>query len=455
MSAVLFICLCVTAASAQWPNSDRVDRQFADSTSVLFLEAVRLIRDHYVEARNEEELYGVAGRRLMFALPPHCTEDLPRWVDCTADPATCLLGTIERIAAKCNIDRRALVVSALKLVLKELDPNCALLDARMLKELDVSTSGRFGGIGMAVAQRDGDYVVISCFEGSPAFDAGIKAGDMVLAIDGEPIHDLPLIEVLGKVRGRAGSPIRLTLRLRGSDDTRQITLKRQSIRISPVRHLMLPGGIGYLRIVNFQNSTAPEVARALRQLTGSSRGKLNGLVLDLRDNPGGLFDQGIQVADMFVPSGPMTFLRGRNASLNREFMATGRAPFAHIPVAVLVNRGTASAAEILAAAIRARPDMVVIGEPSFGKASVQGVYQMRNDMALRLTTAHYYTPDGRDIDGRGIEPDVRLEDANPQEKGTRPRGLDLESLRDDEAIAKALEMLQGEQGVGTPFPTLF
>jgi len=447
--------LCVTAATAQWPNSERSERRSPDPTSALFLDAVRIIRDHYVEAREEEKLYGVAAHRLMLVLPPHCTDDLPRWTDCTVDAPSCLLATVEQIAAKCNLERRALVMSALRFVLRDLDSNCALLDARMLKELDVSTSGRFGGIGMAVSQRDGDYVVISCFEGSPAFSAGIKAGDVVLAIDGEPIHGLPLIEVLGKVRGRAGSTIRLTLRLRGSDDTRQITLRRQAIRIAPVRYLMLPGGIGYLRIVNFQNNTASEVARALRQMAGSAKGGLRGLVLDLRDNPGGLFEQGIQVADLFVASGPITLVRGRDVSLNREFMTSGRGAFAGIPIAVLINRGTASAAEILAAAVRARPDVVMIGEPSFGKASVQGVYPIRDDTALRLTTAHYYTPDGRDIDGMGIQPDVLLEDVGHPEKGSRPRGLDLESLRRDEAVAAALEHLQGGRDEESPFPTLF
>jgi carboxyl-terminal processing protease len=278
---------------------------------------------------------------------------------------------------------------------------------------------------------------------------------VVLAIDGEPIHGLPLIDVLSKVRGRAGSSIGLTVRLRGSDEARRVTLRRQAIRIAPVRHRILPGGIGYLRIVNFQNNTASEVARALRQMTGSVKGGLRGLVLDLRDNPGGLFDQGIQVAELFVASGPLTLVRGREAGLNREFTATRRGAYSKVPIAVLINRGTASAAEILAAAVRSRPDAVVIGEPSFGKASVQGVYPIRDDMAVRLTTAHYYTPDGRDIDGRGIEPDERVEEPAHLERNPRPRGPDLEGLQKDEAVTRALEYLQAARDDKSPFPTLF
>lgn len=453
--ALLVMSMWMTAAAAQWPVDGRQDRHAADAPSALFFDAVRQVRDHYVEARDEDALYGSVSRWLTLTLPPQCTEDLPAWADCRTDPPSCLMETIDRIAAQCNLDRRSLVLMAVRRALSDLDANCGLLDARMLKELDVSTSGRFGGVGMVVTARDGDYVVISCFEGSPAFNAGIKAGDVVLAIDGQPIHGLPLWEVLGKVRGRAGSSVSLTMRLRGSEEARQVTLRRQAIRIAPVRHRVLPGGIGYLRIVNFQNSTASEAARALRQMTGSVKGGLRGLVLDLRDNPGGLFDQGIQVADLFVASGPLTLVRGRDAGLNREFSATRKGAYSTVPIAVLINRGTASAAEILAAAVRARPDVVVIGEPSFGKASVQGVYPIREDMAVRLTTAHYYTPDGRDIDGRGIEPDERVEEASVVDSNPRPRGPDLDALLKDEAVMKALEYLQEARGDKSPFPTLF
>ena len=221
----------------------------------------------------------------------------------------------------------------------------------------------------------------------------------------------------------------LSLKSSGTDEVRQVRLRRRLIRIPPVRHQMLERGIGCLRIVNFQNSTSREVRKALGKMFRSVPGGLKGLILDLRGNPGGLFDQAIAVADLFLREDVITRVQGRGERMNREFRAEPRGTFPRIPMVVLIDRGTASAAEILAGALEGRPDVIIMGEPSFGKASVQGIFPIPGGRALRLTTAHYYTPDGRDIDGRGIEPDVEI---------AQPRNLDSNdelSLEQEDAFA--------------------
>lgn len=344
----------------------------------------------------------------------------------------------------------------MKILLRNLDPNSALMDANMVKELKISTSGRFGGIGMVVGAKHGDYVVISALDGSPAFRAGIKTGDKVLAIDGEPIHGLPLLEVLSKVRGPSGSRIRLTIESRDKGVTRQVTLRRRVIRIPPVRYEKLGGNVGYLRIINFQTGTAKAVRRALRRLFRDTPGGLKGLILDLRSNPGGLFDEAIKVADLLLSSKTITVVKGRLQRINREFRAKRNRTFPQVPTVVLINRGTASGSEILTAALRQRPDVVVMGEHSFGKASVQGVFLLGEGRALRLTTAHYYTPEGVDIDGKGIKPDIEVQDSDEGSGRVKPRGLGDSDVRHDRVVAKALKyIVTGRSPVKSPFPTLF
>jgi carboxyl-terminal processing protease len=228
------------------------------------------------------------------------------------------------------------------------------------------------------------------------------------------------------------------------------------IRIPPVRYLNLGSGLGYLRIVNFQQNTAEEVRKALSRAFPRGKEALKGLILDLRDNPGGLFDQAIEVADQFLPSGTITSLRGRNPTLSREFVAGTKPNFRRTPVVVLINRGTASASEILAGALQGQPGVRVVGEKSFGKASVQAVYPLRGGSALRLTTARYYTPDGRDIDGKGLEPDI-IEEVT--EEGLGKQRVDLlkvAELEEDKGVRKAIEcLLSSRSAVKGTFPTLF
>ena len=294
--------------------------------------------------------------------------------------------------------------------------------------------------------------MISAFDGSPAGRAGIESGDTVLEIDGEPIGGLPVPEVLMKVRGRAGTYITLTVESRKTGGVHRLRMRRRTIRVPPIQYFELADGIGYVKIVNFQQKTASEARRALRKLYRRSGDQLRALILDLRNNPGGLFDQAIDVANLFLSHGTITRLLGTDSTTNREFKAGLRGTFPEVPMIVLVNRGSASASEILAAALRQRSDVYIMGETTFGKASVQGIFLLGHGMALRLTTAHYYTPEGRDIDGIGIEPDIRIEsDAEtPDAPGNILSGKNR--LLAEEGVRAAIEFLRASK---SPFSSLY
>jgi carboxyl-terminal processing protease len=423
----------------------------------LFSDTISLIREHFPGDISDAKIFSKALENLTLTLLPHCTEHVRPIAECSGDPAECYLDAIESIAHRCNIPTRQLIVMALGILLRNLDANSALMDPRMLDELKISTSGKFGGVGMVVSSKGGDYVVISCLEGSPAYRADIKPGDTVMAIDGEPLHGLPLPQVLSKVRGRAGSRISLSIKMRGTETVRDVSLRRRIIRVPPVRHHMLDGGIGYIRIVNFQESTSREVAKALRKLFRSSPSGLKGLILDLRANPGGLFEQAIKVADLLLPSDIITVVKGRGKRLNKEFRARRQGTFPSVPMVVLVDRGTASAAEILAAALQNRPDVLVMGERSFGKASVQGIFLLRTGgMALRLTTAHYYAPDGRDIDRKGIKPDVLIKQPETHGELGSPPAVERKGLDSDRVVSRASDYLRSSRSARrSPFPSWY
>jgi carboxyl-terminal processing protease len=403
----------------------------------VFDEAMRLTKQHYADPIDEGEALGGTLARLMLSLPPHCAEDLG---DCPGSAQSCFKEALRRIAELCGFKTERLVVRAVNIFMQSLDANSSLMDAEALKELKIGTSGKFGGVGMVVNPKDGDYVVISPFEGTPAFKAGIKPGDIILEIDGQPLHGLPLTEVLRRVRGPAGSTIIVKIRESKTGNIRQIRMHRQIIRIPTVRYVMIRPGIAYMRIKNFQENAPRDVEAALNRINAATHGRLKGMILDLRDNPGGLFDEAIDVADLLIPSGRITSVMGRNSGLNREFRASGQTRFRMPPTVVLINKGTASASEILAGALQGRPNVVVMGERSFGKASVQAVFPVRQGMALRITTAHYYTADSRDIDGKGLEPDISLGE-NPDEITERIDALRNDQLETDPWIREALEYL--------------
>jgi len=421
----------------------------------LFDEVIRLLRENYVHELSDQDIFLTPIEKMTFTMLPQCVEDVQFSPECASNPQRCFLDFIRGISSRCKYSRDQLLTMALNAVISSLDPNSSLLDADMMKELTIGTSGKFGGVGMVVTLRDGDYVVVSPFEGAPAYKAGIQAGDTVVEIDGQVLHGLPLMEVLRKVRGPAGSVMAVSLRDGRTGQLKHLKVRRQVITVPPVRYLKLDNGIGYLRIVNFQHNTAIEVKKALNRM-GSGGAGLRGLVLDLRDNPGGLFNEAIQVADQFLPSGVITSVRGRNRQLGEEFRATPKAGFHEIPLVILINKGTASASEILTGALQGRPHVVVMGDKSFGKASVQAVYPLRKGTALRLTTAHYYTADGRDIEGKGLKPDVR---ADVTLEGLDQQKVDLMNkyeLERDRGVRDAVAWLRfSRTPTRSPFPDLF
>ncbi|MCX5872518.1 MAG: S41 family peptidase, partial [Deltaproteobacteria bacterium] len=352
----------------------------------------------------------------------------------------CFSDSIFIISSRCGYDPDKLSLKALDLLLRDLDPYSSTLDSAMINELKISASGKFAGVGMVVGFRNGDYVVIAPFDGSPAYRGGVRAGDKLLEIDGVSLHGLTLLEALKMVRGPSGSEVRFKIQDSITGDIKNVRLRRTLIQAPSVRSKLLGENIGYLRLVNFQKDTRDDVLKAVNRMKSGSGGHLRGLILDLRDNPGGLLTEAIRISDLFLGSGVITSIRSRGSQLNKEFLASGNGPFASLPIIVLINRGTASASEILAGALQKRKNTLILGRRSFGKASVQDIFPIKTGLALRLTTAHYYTANGRDIEGTGIQPDVLV---NKDFENTRQRGanLDLTQIGTDPEIKLAFEYL--------------
>ncbi len=428
---------------------DRGGGRQADHAFKLLEEALGVIRSSYVEEISDPETLIKAVGKTREKLAPRIRHDADLVDSRGGDPDVCLRETLGKISTESHLDPEVVVAGFLRTLLQNLDSNSDLLDPTMLQEIEIAMSGKFGGIGMVVASKGRDYLVTSSFEGSPARRAGLQVGDTVMEIDGHPICGLPLPEVLRLVRGRAGSRIALGLKDKETGHVRRLHLVRKVINLPPVRSTMLAGSTGYLRIVNFQQSTTRGVSLALKKLTGKSRSPLKALVVDLRDNPGGLFDQAVSCAELFVESGLITSVRGRLGRLNRDFSVRPGRHRIECPMAILVNKGTASAAEILAGALKGRPNVTIMGRRSFGKASVQGIFTLGGGMAVRLTTARYLTADGSNIDKKGIDPDVVLDEASESRPLYGPVKFSPELVEKDACVRKALAYLAGSACVRT------
>ncbi|MFC3609390.1 S41 family peptidase [Stutzerimonas tarimensis] len=306
------------------------------------------------------------------------------------------------------IDDKTLLENAIKGMLGNLDPHSAYLEPQAFSELQESTSGEFGGLGIEVGLEDGFLQVISPIDDTPASRAGVEAGDLIIRIDGQSTKGLSLTEAVEKLRGKPGSRVTLTL-TRDSGQPFDLRLERAVVKVRSVRSQMLEPGYGYLRLTQFQMNTGEEVSRALgrlRQENGDKR--LTGLVLDLRNNPGGVLQAAVEVADHFLSEGLVVYTKGRIANSELRFSADAADPSEGVPLVVLINGGSASAAEIVAGALQDHKRGVVMGTDSFGKGSVQTVLPLNNDRALKLTTALYYTPSGRSIQAQGIVPDIEV-----------------------------------------------
>ena len=327
------------------------------------------------------------------------------------------------------VDDKHLVEGAIKGMLASLDPHSSYMDAKEYSEMMVQTRGEFGGLGMQVTMENGAIKVISPIDDTPAAHAGMKPGDLILAIDDKPVNGMTLGDAVAKLRGPVGSTVNLTVRREGMDPFK-IKLTRGDIKVDPVKSRLIGGDIAYVRISSFSERAGSALASALTSLRSKAHGKLAGVVLDLRNNPGGLLNQAVEVANEFLDKGGIVSMKGRQPQDNRTYTAEpGRNLVKGLPVVVLINGGSASASEIVAGALHDDHRAVLLGTRSFGKGSVQTVLPVRESGgAIRLTTALYYTPSGRSIQAQGIEPDVVVEPAKIEKIAVGPirREADLQ-----------------------------
>ncbi len=383
------------------------------------------------------------------------------------------------------VDPYELIQKAIQGMVHSLDPHSTLLPPEALEDLQVDTQGKFTGIGISIAMRGGFVTVVAPIEGTPAHKAGVKAGDKIIKADGEPTRDLR--DAVKKMRGPKGTSVVITVVREGEPEPIEFNLIRDVIPIESVKHQVLRPGYGYIWVTNFQEKTARDLKTALNELE-SQDDPLKGLVLDLRDNPGGLLNQAIDTSDLFLEEGIILTVKGRQEKDAKVFKAHANAKKRDYPVVVLINGGSASASEIVAGALQDHKRALILGTISFGKGSVQQVENLRDGFGLKLTVARYYTPDGRSIQAKGIDPDIvlkykiiehismereengrlkekdlinhleaepdqtegRKEDFNEDEdnRKNRIRGgenrygvLDLEQLQSDNQIMRALEIL--------------
>jgi carboxyl-terminal processing protease len=309
-----------------------------------------------------------------------------------------------------KVEDKTLLQNAIRGMLSGLDPHSAYLDEEEFKELQVGTSGEFGGLGIEVGMEDGFVKVIAPIDDTPASRAGIRAGDLIIRLDDTPVKGMTLNDAVGMMRGKPGSDIRLTIVREGADKPIELTIKRDVIKVKSVKSKLLEPGYGYLRISQFQSKTAENMVQALAELKDKSQGRLKGLVLDLRNNPGGVLDGAVAVSDAFLDQGLIVYTEGRVEDSQMRFEARAGDVVDGAPVVVLVNQGSASASEIVAGALQDANRALIMGSKTFGKGSVQTILPLNNGTAVKLTTARYYTPKGRSIQAEGIVPDIELDE---------------------------------------------
>ena len=325
-----------------------------------------------------------------------------------------------------EIDDRALLDSAIKGMLSQLDPHSAYLDRESFSELQETTTGNYGGLGLEVGQEDGLVKVISPMDDTPADKAGLMPGDLILQLDDTPVRGMSLSDAVESMRGEPGSTIKLLVLKKGESVPRDITITRKIIKVASVRQRFLEEGYGYLRIAQFQSGTGSEVEKAIDDL--KEEGNLTGLVIDLRNNPGGVLQSAVDVSDFFVSEGLIVYTSGRISNTDVRFIASTPDSLEGVPIVVLVNEGTASASEIVAGALQDHGRAVIMGTHTFGKGSVQTILPLNDEKAIKLTTALYYTPNGRSIQAEGIKPDIRVDRSKVTRLDKNPWGTTEKNL---------------------------
>ncbi|GFO56178.1 peptidase S41 [Geomonas sp. Red276] len=344
-----------------------------------------------------------------------------------------------------EVDTKKLIYGAINGMLTSLDPHSSFMPPETYKEMKIDTKGAFGGLGIEITVKDGILTVISPIEDTPAFKAGIKAGDQILKIDDKFTKDLTITEAVKRMRGVKGTKVTLTIMREGFEKTKEFTLERDIIQVKSVKYKVLDDGYGYIRISQFQEKTDDDLEKALRALEPDNK-KLKGLVLDLRNDPGGLLDQAVRVCEHFIDEGKLiVYTEGREKDSQMRFTSRKGGKESGYPIVVLINSGSASASEIVAGCLQDHKRAVVMGTQSFGKGSVQTIIPLSDNSGLRLTTARYFTPSGRSIQAKGITPDIVAEKveiaATPEKKdGMHIREKDLENHfendKKDDADAK-------------------
>jgi carboxyl-terminal processing protease len=364
---------------------------------------------------------GLSRSHKVSALSNNVYEDLKIFTD--------VLGLLQKEYVE-ETNSKDLVYGAIKGMLETLDPHSAFMPPNVYKEMQEETKGRFEGLGIEITIKEGVLTVVSPIEDTPAFRAGIQAGDQILKIDGESTKNLSLMDSVKRLRGPKGTKVTITIMREGFTNPREFPLTRDVIPIRSVRYELLEKQYGYIRLSQFQEKTESELDKALKALEGESKGVIKGLVLDLRNNPGGLLDQAVKVTDRFIESGLIVSMEGRREDQKMKFYAHTPGTITRYPLVVLVNGGSASASEIVAGAIQDHGRGILIGTQTFGKGSVQTIFPMKDGSGVRLTTARYYTPNGRSIQAKGILPDIIVKPLLPEEeKGPalkQPTEKDLE-----------------------------
>jgi carboxyl-terminal processing protease len=328
-----------------------------------------------------------------------------------------------------DVDTKNLVNGAINGMLSSLDPHSAYLTPELYKELQMDTQGRFGGLGIDITVRGGILTVVSPIEDTPAAKAGVKPGDQIFKIEDEFTKDMTLVDAVKKMRGPKGTKITISIKREGVPELIDFTLVRDTIRVQSVRSRNLEEGYGYIRLAQFQERSDRDVQKALEKMA-AEKGGLKGLVLDLRNDPGGLLTQAVRISDLFLDSGLIVYTDGRIDSQKQKYFAQKEGSWMDFPMVVLVNGGSASASEIVAGALQDHKRAVILGTKTFGKGSVQTILPLDDNSALRLTTARYFTPKGRSIQALGIVPDIIVE-STPQQQEAKTDEKRRPSLREE------------------------
>jgi len=345
------------------------------------------------------------------------------------------------------VEDRALIESAVRGMVTNLDPHSQFLDSDEYEEIRISTTGNYSGVGLEVNMESGKVTVVSPIEGTPAARAGLESGDVIVSIDGIVVDENNVNDTVGRMRGKPGTPVKITIARESEADPLDFSLVRSHVQVSSVRSEMLDTSFGYIRITHFSETTHRDLRKAIADVRASSAGELQGLILDLRNNPGGVLDAAVEVSDAFLDGGVIVTANGRGHDATFRHEARAGDMLDGLLLVVMVNRGSASASEIVAGALQDNDRATIVGNVTFGKGSVQTVMPLSNGRAIKLTTSRYFTPSGDSIQGQGITPDIVFDEGGMENvlAGASEHRTDAGDalLQTDKQLRQALHVLKG------------